>query len=60
MKIARFVILVVFFALMSSPAMAGTKYLSGGPDITAAIAGTNEFSPGQDASLKVNVENRGI
>lgn len=60
MKIARFVILVVFFALMSSPAMAGTKYLSGGPDITAAIAGTNEFSPGQDAAFKVNVENRGL
>ncbi|HOB60028.1 MAG TPA: S-layer protein, partial [Methanoregulaceae archaeon] len=51
---------MVFFALMSSPAMAGTKYLSGGPDITAAIAGTNEFSPGQDAAFKVNVENRGL
>jgi hypothetical protein len=40
--------------------MAGSKYLSGGPDITAAIAGTNEFSPGQDAVFLVNIENRGL
>lgn len=60
MKIARLAILIIFILLMSSPVMAGTKYLSGGPDITAAIAGTNEFSPGQDAVFKVNVENRGL
>ena len=60
MKITLLAILVIFIALISSPVMAGTKYLSGGPEITAAIAGTNEFSPGQDAVFKVNVENRGL
>jgi hypothetical protein len=60
MKITRLAILVILIGLIMSPVMAGTKYLSGGPDITAAIAGTNEFSPGQDAVFKVNIENRGL
>ncbi len=60
MKITRLAILVIFIGLMSSPALAGTKYLSGGPDISAAIAGSNEFSPGQDVVFKVNIENRGL
>jgi len=60
MKITRLAILVIFIGLICSPALAGTKYLSGGPDIAAAIAGSNEFSPGQDVIFKVNIENRGL
>ena len=60
MKITRLAVLVVLIGLIITPVMAGSKYLSGGPDITAAIAGTNEFSPGQDAVFLVNIENRGL
>jgi len=40
--------------------MAGVKYMTGGPDLTAAVAGSNEFAPGQEGVLKVNMENRGL
>jgi hypothetical protein len=60
MKITRLAILVILIGLIISPVMAGTKYLSGGPDITAAIAGTNEFSPGQETVFTVNIENKGL
>jgi hypothetical protein len=39
--------------------MAGTKYMAGSPKMSAYIAGTNEFSPGQDAKLTIVVENTG-
>jgi hypothetical protein len=60
MKITRLAILVVLFGFITVPAMAGTKYMSGGPEMTAAISGTNEFTPGQDATFQVNIENRGL
>ena len=60
MKITRLAVLVVLIGLIITPVIAGSKYLSGGPDIIAAIAGTNEFSPGQDAVFLVNIENRGL
>ncbi len=60
MKITRLAILVILIGLIISPVMAGTKYLSGGPDITAAIAGSNEFSPGQETVFTVNIENKGL
>jgi hypothetical protein len=42
------------------PVMGVTTYLSDGPEMSAAISGTNEFSPGQDAVISVIVENRGV
>ena len=60
MKITRLAIPVILIGLIISPVMAGTKYLSGGPDITAAIAGSNEFSPGQETVFTVNIENKGL
>jgi len=60
MDITRFAVLVLFIGLICTPAMADTKYLSGGPDITAAVAGTNEFSPGQETTIRVSIENRGL
>jgi len=44
----------------SMPVMGVTTYVSDGPQISAAITGTNEFSPGQDAVISVIVENRGL
>lgn len=43
-----------------SPATAAVKYSAGSPDFTAAITGTNEFVPGQEATLRVLVQNNGV
>jgi hypothetical protein len=40
--------------------MAGTKYMTGSPDLSAYISGTNEFSPGKDVQLVIVVENSGL
>jgi hypothetical protein len=42
------------------PVMGITTYLGGSPQMSAAISGTNEFTPGQDASIKVIVWNSGV
>ena len=60
MNIKRFVVLAILIGLIGCPAMADTKYLSGGPDITAALAGTNEFSPGQETTLLATIQNQGL
>ena len=46
--------------LVPAPALAGVEYLGGEPVITASIQGQNEFLPGSDALLVVEIENRGI
>lgn len=60
MKLTRLAILVIFIGLLMVPVNAATKYMSGGPEMTVSIAGTNEFSPGDDANIKVYIENRGL
>jgi hypothetical protein len=60
MKLACLAILVIFIGLLMVPVNAGTKYMSGGPEMTASIAGTNEFSPGDDATIRIFIENRGL
>jgi len=49
--------LTVFCA---SPAMAGTKYLSGEPNLNVTIFGINEFTPGTTTELPVLIENSGL
>ncbi|MDD1665649.1 MAG: S-layer protein [Methanomicrobiales archaeon] len=51
--------LIVILALLAAPAMAGEKQLFGSPKLSAAISGTNEFTPGEDVTLTVNIENTG-
>ena len=54
---------LISFALIlccSMPVMGVTTYLSDGPQMSAAITGTNEFSPGQEAVISIIVENRGL
>ena len=61
MNYSRFTL--ISFALVlccSMPVMGVTTYLSDGPQMSAAITGTNEFSPGQDAVISVIVQNRGL
>ncbi len=51
---------VVLALLAVSPVMAGTKFMTGSPDLSASIAGTNEFSPGDDVNLQVVIGNTGL
>jgi len=43
-----------------SPVSAGTKYLSGEPNLSAAISGINEFTPGSTIELPILIENSGL
>jgi hypothetical protein len=45
---------------MIAPAMAGTKYMAGSPELSAYISGTNEYSPGDEVHLSIVVENTGL
>ncbi len=39
--------------------MGAEKYIGGTPEITAYLSGVNEFSPGQDATITVVIQNSG-
>jgi len=54
-----FALLLLAAALCVMPALGQEKYQGGSPQITAYIAGTNEFSPGQDATITVVIQNSG-
>jgi hypothetical protein len=41
------------------PVMGQEKYLGGTPQVTAYIAGTNDFFPGEDATITVVIRNSG-
>lgn len=47
-------------AVIASPAAAGAKYTSGGPVLSASLAGSNEVSAGQTVPLNVVVQNTGL
>jgi hypothetical protein len=55
-------ILVILVILMgiTTPAMAGERFVSGGPNLTAAILGSNDFSPGEDITIPVTIQNSGL
>lgn len=53
-------ILLILCLCVIAPAMAGTKYMAGNPELSAKIAGTNEFSPGDEAQLTIVIENTGL
>jgi len=55
------IIFLVLSLCCSVPAMGGvTTYLGGSPRMSAALSGTNEFTPGQDAFISVIVQNSGL
>ncbi|WP_319579173.1 S-layer protein [uncultured Methanospirillum sp.] len=47
-------------SIMTSPALAGTKYMSGSPDLSVTIVGNNEFVPGTTVPLQIQVQNSGL
>ncbi len=52
--------LLILCAFLIAPAMAGTKYMAGSPQLSASISGTNEFSPGKEVQLTIVIENTGL
>ncbi len=51
---------IILVVCAISPVMAGEKIMTGSPELNAHIAGTNEFSPGDDVDIQVVIENTGL
>jgi hypothetical protein len=58
--IALVISLLVCSLLLAVPVAAATRTLGDGPSFSAAIIGTNEFVPGQDATIRILVRNTGV
>jgi hypothetical protein len=54
------IILIILSILLVVPALAGTNYLDGTPNLTAYITGTNEYQAGGDVQVAVVIENNGM
>ncbi|HVP96913.1 S-layer protein [Methanoregula sp.] len=52
-------VLLLAAVLCVMPVLGQEKYLGGAPQVTAYIAGTNDFSPGEDATITVVIRNSG-
>lgn len=52
--------IVFMVGLLAAPVLAGTKYMSGEPDLSATIQGSNELSPGKETTLTVLIQNTGV
>ncbi len=60
-KTSFIVAISLIIALLIAPsALAGTKYMSGSPNLTVSIAGSNEFTPGTTVTMKFLVQNTGL
>ncbi len=61
MNFRRWILVLMVLAVTCSlPVLAVTTYLGGSPDISAAIAGTNEFTAGSDTTVNVVIQNSGV
>jgi hypothetical protein len=54
------VILLLLAACLVTPALAGTRYLEGTPNLTAYVAGTNQYTAGSTIQIPVVIRNTGI
>ncbi|MEN6397282.1 MAG: S-layer protein, partial [Methanoregula sp.] len=53
------VLLILAAVFCCMPALGVDKYSGGSPELTAYISGVNEFSPGQDTTITVILQNSG-
>lgn len=51
---------VLAAGFIAAPVAAGERYVSGSPNLSAAVQGSNEFSPGDDVLVPVSVQNSGL
>jgi hypothetical protein len=52
--------LFICSALLAAPASAATAYPGGAPSFSATVAGVNEFTPGEDTTLSIQIKNSGV
>ncbi|PWR75479.1 COG1361 S-layer family protein [Methanospirillum stamsii] len=52
--------LLVMSAFITTPVLAGTKYMTGSPELSVSIDGNNEFTPGTTVPLTILVQNSGL
>ena len=52
--------LLLLISFLCAPALAGTRYFSGTPNLTAAVPGTDQYPPGADIQIPVVIRNTGI
>ncbi|MFZ0005375.1 MAG: S-layer protein [Methanoregula sp.] len=57
---APLIILIILCTCLVAPVMAGTKYFDGSPNLTAYIAGIDQYTAGSDIQIPVVIENTGI
>ena len=61
---SRYALILITCAVLATcittPALAGTKYMSGSPSLTVSIVGNNEFTPGTTVPFKIQVQNSGL
>jgi hypothetical protein len=57
--ITTFALLLLVAAVCCVPVQGQEKYQGGSPQITAYIAGSNEFTPGEEATVTVMIQNSG-
>lgn len=53
-------IAMVLACVAITPVSAGERYMTGSPELTAAVSGTNEFSPGDSVVIAVQLQNQGL
>jgi hypothetical protein len=53
-------VFIVLIGFCVCPVIAGEKYMSGSPELSAALSGSNEFLPGKDMTIMVMVQNSGL
>lgn len=53
-------IAIVLACFAIAPVSAGERYMTGSPELTAAVSGTNEFSPGDSVVIAVQLQNEGL
>jgi len=53
-------VVLLFLACCTVPALAATDYIDSSPKLNVFIAGANEFTPGQDVTITVIIQNSGL
>ncbi|MBN2733372.1 MAG: S-layer protein [Methanomicrobiaceae archaeon] len=59
-KALYFLAIIALISISAQPVCAGDKLFTDGPDITISVYGTNEISSGQDTTLTLLVQNKGL
>lgn len=59
-RILVYFLAMILFTAVIQPVFAGEKIVTNGPDIIVTVDGSNVISTGQDKTLVLAVQNRGL